>query len=88
MNFDLLDYIEEWCDCENEEQCRVFLQKIDDEKQIFLGEFTKAVMKIMNITREMQKVAEMIHRVDFLATLKEIPLLIMKYVATNQSLYV
>ena len=45
-------------------------------------------MKIMNITREMQKVAEMIHRVDFLSTLKEIPLLIMKYVATNQSLYV
>ncbi len=88
MNFDLLDYIEEWCDCENEEQCRVFLQKIDDEKQIFLGEFTKAIMKIMNITREMQKVAEMIHRVDFLSTLKEIPILIMKYVATNQSLYV
>jgi superfamily II RNA helicase len=88
MTFDLLEHIEEWCDCENEGQCREFLQKLDDQKQIFLGEFTKAVMKIMNITREMQKVAEMQHRVDFLATLKEIPHLVMKFVATNQSLYV
>ena len=88
MTFDLLEYIGEWCDCENEGQCRLFLQKLDDNKQIFLGEFTKAIMKIMNITREMQKIAEMNHRVDFLATLKEIPPLIMKFVATNQSLYV
>ena len=88
MTFDLLEYIGEWCDCENEGQCRLFVQKLDDNKQIFLGEFTKAIMKIMNITREMQKIAEMNHRVDFLATLKEIPPLIMKFVATNQSLYV
>ena len=88
MTYDLLGYIEQWCDCNSEGECRLFLQKLDSEKQIFLGEFTKAVMKILNVTREMEKVAELIGRVDFLKTLREIPGLIAKFVATNQSLYI
>ena len=88
MTYDLLGYIEQWCDCNSEGECRLFLQKLDSEKQIFLGEFTKAVMKILNVTREMEKVAELVGRVDFLKTLREIPGLIAKFVATNQSLYI
>ena len=45
-------------------------------------------MKILNVTREMEKVAELVGRVDFLKTLREIPGLIAKFVATNQSLYI
>lgn len=88
MTYDMLEYVDQWCDCKCEGECRLFLQKLDSEKQLFLGEFVKAIMKILNISREMEKVAELIGRVDFLNTLREIPTLIMKFVATNQSLYV
>jgi hypothetical protein len=43
------------------------------EKDIFLGEFVKAILKINNITAELEKV---------------VPQLTLKYVATNQSLYI
>ena len=36
----------------------------------------------------MEKIAEENGNIEFLNTLREIPILTMKYVATNQSLYV
>jgi superfamily II RNA helicase len=86
--YDLLNYIEEWCDCENVEDCKQILQKIAVEKEIFLGEFVKALLKINNIASEFEKIAEMTGNVAFLSKLREIPHMTLKYVVTNQSLYV
>jgi hypothetical protein len=69
------------------EDCKFLLQKIGEEKGIFLGEFVKALLKINNISGEMEKIAELIGDVEFLKKLKEIPTLTLKYVVTNQSLY-
>ena len=88
INYDLLDYIEQWCECSNEGECRIFLQKLGGEKGIFLAEFGKAVSKILSISRELEKVAELMDRTDLLKTLREIPQLILKHVTSNQSLYV
>jgi superfamily II RNA helicase len=88
IHFDLIDYIIKWCECENETDCKEVLQQISFEKDIFLGEFIKAILKINNITSEMEKIAEMLGDIDFLSTLKSVPQLTLKYVATNQSLYV
>jgi hypothetical protein len=88
LHYDLLNYIEEWCICENVESCKLVLQKIGAEKEIFLGEFVKALLKINNISCEMEKIAEMTGNIAFLSKLKEIPLMTLKYVVTNQSLYV
>jgi len=88
MHYDLLNYIEEWCDAESVEECKWVLQKIGEEKQIFLGEFVKALLKINNISAEMEKIAELTGNIAFLNKLKEIPAITMKYVVTNQSLYV
>jgi superfamily II RNA helicase len=87
-HFDLLGYIDEWCDCENIEDCKLLLQKIAEEKQIFLGEFVKAVLKINNISSEIEKIAEMIGDISLLSKLTEIPKITMKFVVTNQSLYI
>jgi hypothetical protein len=46
------------------------------------------VLKINNISAELEKVAETMCDIDFLDKLKRIPELTMKFVATNQSLYV
>ena len=88
IHFDLIDYVIKWCECENETDCKEVLQQISLEKEIFLGEFIKAILKINNITSEMEKIAEMLGDMSFLSTLKSVPQLTLKYVATNQSLYV
>jgi superfamily II RNA helicase len=88
IHYDLLNYVEEWCDCENVEDCKQILQKMADEKEIFLGEFVKALLKINNIASEFEKIAEMTGNIAFLSKLREIPHMTLKYVVTNQSLYV
>ena len=88
MHFDLTDYIIKWCECDTEAECKLLLQTIFAEKGIFLGEFIKAILKINNISAELEKIAETICDMEFLDKLKRIPELTMKFVATNQSLYV
>jgi superfamily II RNA helicase len=88
IHYDLLNYLEEWCDSENVEDCKLVLQKMAGEKEIFLGEFVKALLKINNISSEFEKIAEMTGNIAFLSKLKEIQNMTLKYVVTNQSLYV
>jgi len=88
IHFDLIDYVIKWCECENESECKKILKQISLEKEIFLGEFIKAILKINNITSEMEKIAELLGDMEFLSILKQVPILTLKYVATNQSLYV
>jgi superfamily II RNA helicase len=88
VQFDLLNYVEEWCDCNDMESCKFLLQNLGAEKEVFIGEFVKALLKINNISSEMEKLAELTGNMALLAKLKEIPNLTLKYVVTNQSLYV
>lgn len=88
LQFDLLDYTEEWCDCQSVEECKWVLQKMGEEKEIFLGEFVKALLKINNISAEFEKIAELNGHMELLSKLKDIPHQTLKYVVTNQSLYV
>jgi superfamily II RNA helicase len=88
IQYDLLNYVERWCDCTTSEDCKLVLQDLAANKEIFLGEFVKALLKINNISCEMEKIAEMMGNVAFLNTLREIPHMTLKYVVTNQSLYV
>jgi superfamily II RNA helicase len=88
IHFDLIDYVVEWASCSNEGECKLLLDKISTEKGIFLGEFVKALLKINNIGSELERVAELMGDVEFLHKLQKIPGLTLKFVATNQSLYV
>jgi len=55
-------------------------------KTLFSG--YHAISKINNISCEMEKIAESIGNIALLSKLREIPQLTLKFVATNQSLYV
>ena len=88
FHYDLLFYVEEWTKCGCIEDCKIILQKLELEKEIFLGEFVKALLKINNIACELEKIAELTGNIEFLSKLREIPNLTMKYVVTNQSLYI
>jgi superfamily II RNA helicase len=88
LHYDLLNYVEDWTECECIEDCRAVLSRLGEEKEIFLGEFVKALLKINNISCEMEQIAEQMGNMEFLSKLKKIPELTLKYVVTNQSLYV
>lgn len=88
IHYDLLTYVERWVDCENVNDCKLILQDLEEQKEIFLGEFVKAILKINNISCEFEKIAELTNNVAFLHKLKQIPYLTLKFVVTNQSLYV
>ena len=88
FHFDLLNYIEKWCGCENVEGCKQVICELAANKEIFLGEFVKSLLKITNICSEFEKIAEITNNMMLLSKLKEVPIMLLKYVVTNQSLYV
>lgn len=88
INFDIMDTIIEWYNASNETTCKNITQTLSREKEIFIGDFIKAILKINNIVSEMEKIAEMNNNVPLLEKLRLIPSNTLKYVATNQSLYI
>ena len=88
IHYDLMCYLEEWVEAQSEQECKIILQRAEEEKDIFLGDFVKALLKINNIVFEMESIAQMIENIPFLHELNKIRSLTLKYVVTNQSLYV
>ncbi len=79
--YDLLDIMPQWCECTDEIQCKQVLAQLPTS----IGDFTKAILKISTIAREIASAIE--SNVEFAYNLKKIDELILKFVATNQSLY-
>ena len=77
-----------WCEANNDVECKAVIYDVKREKDIFLGEFVKAILKINNIAKEFEKVCEVMNNMSLLEKLKEIPKLTLKYVVTSQSLYI
>ena len=87
--FDLVDEMPEWCRCETEEQSKYFLQtRITGEKGMSVGDFTKACLKISTISKEWMAVCEPFGLIGLMNQLGSVDNLILKYIATTQSLYV
>ena len=86
LMFDIIDESMEWCDCVSEEECKWFIQTKLSEKEISVGDFAKAMMKISTVAKELSTTfTENIELVFKLSTVDE---LVLKYIATSQSLYV
>lgn len=88
FQYDLMEEMAGWCDCNTEEECKYFIQTKLSNREISLGDFTKAILKICVITKEFISICEMVGNMDMLFIMKQIEPLICKYVATSQSLYV
>jgi superfamily II RNA helicase len=87
-NFDIQNSVIEWTNTTNELDCKIILQTISDEQNIFIGDFVKALLKINNIANELERVAESTNNMVLLEKIKTIPQKTLKYIATNQSLYI
>jgi superfamily II RNA helicase len=88
LHYDLIPYMRGWCQSQSVEECKWVLQTMMTEKGIFLGEFVKALLKINNIAVEIGTIAEKMGDIALLTVLKAIPEATLKFVVTNQSLYV
>jgi superfamily II RNA helicase len=88
IHFDLIEYIPQWCNANSEPDCMFVLQMMQKEKEIFLGEWVKSLLKICNICREFSSACEIMENISLKEKLQEIDEMLMKYVVSNQSLYV
>jgi superfamily II RNA helicase len=88
INFDIQQQIINWCNAENEEECKEIINELKIEKKLFLGDLVKAILKINNIVTEIENICETTQDIALLEKIKQIPSLTLKYVATNQSLYI
>ena len=86
IHYDMADFINQWCCAENEQQCI----KIYNEAKtfnIYIGEFVKAILKICNICKEIEQAAMIQENISLANKMSKIPDLMLKSIATNQSLY-
>jgi superfamily II RNA helicase len=86
--YDIIDEVAEWCNCSTEEECKYFIQTKIAEKSISIGDFTKAILKISVIAKELMNVCEQFGLIDLLHKLSQIDPMILKYITISQSLYV
>jgi hypothetical protein len=87
VSYDLLPLVENWCSAETETECKVIIQGMKEQTGTFLGEFIKALLKVNAIAAEFEQVCELTQNIALLEKIREIPRLTLKYIATNQSLY-
>jgi len=87
FTYDIQNPVIRWCEAEDEKDCKIIIQELK-EKEVFLGDFVKSLLKINNIASELEKMCETIGHIELLEKVSQIPSLILKYVVTNQSLYI
>ena len=87
IHYDMCEFMYKWCFAENEAQCRVIYEEAK-KYNIYMGEFVKAILKIVNICNELEKAAIVQENMKLTHTLSLVRDKVLKSVATNQSLYV
>ncbi len=85
-HYDIIDETIQWCNCSTYEECFEIIKQLESKK-IFLGEFSRALLKINNIANELIKVSKLCNNVELEHKLTHIRELTLKFVVCNQSLY-
>ena len=86
MQYDTAELAYRWCFAQNDIQCKEIFQEAE-YYGTFVGEWIKVMLKINNISKELEKVCEITNNMELLEKLKKIPDMTLKSVVTNQSLY-
>lgn len=88
LMFDMIEFSMAWASFESETDCKYFIQDKIADRGISIGDFNKAMLKIVTISKEWIKVFENIGETGIVHRLTQIEGLVLKYVTTSQSLYV
>jgi superfamily II RNA helicase len=88
LQYDLMERIKMWYnDVDDEVKSRIFFQELMQEKDIFIGDFMKCCMKIVNMCNELKIFAENDGNFAFMEKINSIQRNIQKNIVTNQSFY-
>ena len=87
LSYDMIDAMIKWTDCTDEAQCKWFIQTELAEKSVSIGDFTKAVLKISTISKELMTICESFEQLELMEKLSHVDGMILKYVTTSHSLY-
>lgn len=82
----LLPWIHRWYDAEDAESCKTILTELE-EMGIFLGEWVKLMLKMIHCAEELGRFFEERGKIEALKNCCDIPKNVLKFVVTNQSLY-
>jgi superfamily II RNA helicase len=83
LQYDMMEFIQAWMCCEDEASSLNMLQEVKWKKGIFVGDFIKCCLKLVNVAKELDR----IERLDFREKLREGSQLLMKFICTHDSLY-
>lgn len=86
-HYDLIEFISRWCSINDEKTSLIFLNEMKNKKEIFVGDFVKCCIKITNIIREMKTICEYFNHFNCLEKLNNLEKYLVKFVVTNDSLY-
>lgn len=88
VQYDMFPYVLQWIDLQTSEECVQLLHRVQAVKGVHTGDFMKFLIQMNNVVEEFQNIAEYMGDMTFLRELTNIPPMIMKYIISNQSLYV
>jgi superfamily II RNA helicase len=86
--YDMIGPMMEWCELQDEQQCKYFIQTRLHDLELGLGDFCKGILKVSSVARELTKICISMGRSDAYENMAKIEGMLLKFVATNQSLYV
>jgi len=86
----LYPHVVNWCKAQTSAECIEVLQDVYNTTGISSGDFVKSLLKIIKLSKELlssaQEMGDLYVRLEKLCS--DIPELLMKYIVTNQSLYI
>ena len=88
LQYDMMEYMEKWIHVKNIDEALFFLNEINEKKGISTGNFIKYILQLNSLCSELENVAEYLGDINFLSNLKKVPEKTMKFIITNQSLYI
>ena len=84
LQYDIMPYIKRWMDtCDDSLSSIQLIQEIKTQKGWFTGDFIKCCLKLVNMSKEIESICEP----DLLEKLKEGSSKILKFICSNESLY-
>ena len=88
LTFDFVDSIMIWCECKTVEECKNFIETQLVPLEVSLGEFTKGLLKILAMSKELIKMTYITNNVALEFELNKIESYLMKFIVTTQSIYI
>tara|TARA_Y100000389_G_scaffold144831_1_gene143254 strand:+ start:18347 stop:20746 length:2400 start_codon:yes stop_codon:yes gene_type:complete len=89
IQYDLIDFIKQWyTDISTIDEAKIFFNNVTRELDIFIGDFIKCCMKLVNICNELKVFCENDNNYTLLEKINNIQTNLQKSIVSNSSLYV